>query len=733
MALFDVPIRGLVIFSFVAHILLVVFAGVRRRKATSICTVILWGANQVARWAPISALGKLSAGGTPQQEQLVTLWVAFMLLHAGMPDNITAYSLEDSVLAWRQKITVINQLMGPVSPASILIMNWFFISSGDTMILISSVVCIMAIFKYVEGADYALSRGNLENMRSLRNDEKKMCPGGRRNSLQIARRGGRKLDDEQILLVAHDMLYITKDAFIDYLGEKNGDADEQEALSSTWDEAVYKVVSMELSLMYDILYTKKTMVHTWGGYAIRFASPFVGSTAFLMFWFHSKQGQAMVDVLITYVLLASTVILDIKWLLRAVASTWTYSFLNDRPRLWLHHAVLCSGKWRLIRRIIISLNLFRLIANKKPSSYRMWSGTIGQYNLLRECTCDEKEKTTGYRSSVLKRIAPENMWMEYEYHNLRGTQISRHLKEPLFSRIWENMKLAFPKRDPPPLQVSSHPCPPPAAAPPAPPQYALDPHQDINNALDFTPDMQETILILHIATDIFLLSENSHKIQASAWVEAIRVLSNYMMFLVAVRPNLLPGLALSSRYEAVVGALGEKWKEEKSPSLAGSNAREKRLADMLLEAESKKGLAPVRYYEWLGGNKEIMEPGGFLSVLYDSSYILSEGTRLAGLLLNWETRSGYKGDESNLHKTLRKKFERLFPDLMKSEGEKDELPEDVTDAIFREWVRQLINVSIRCSRDSHAKQLGRGGELTTVVWILAEHARILRVKQTRDR
>jgi hypothetical protein len=48
--------------------------------------------------------------------------------------------------------------------------------------------------------------------------------------------------------------------------------------------------------------------------------------------------------------------------------------------------------------------------------------------------------------------------------------------------------------------------------------------------------------------------------------------------------------------------------------------------------------------------------------------------------------------------------------------------------ILDAWVTLLIYASIRCSRDSHAKQLSRGGELTTIVWILAEHAGIDREK-----
>uniref|UniRef100_A0A0E0KMI1 DUF4220 domain-containing protein n=1 Tax=Oryza punctata TaxID=4537 RepID=A0A0E0KMI1_ORYPU len=710
---FIYSIRGVVTFSFVAHVLLVLFAGVRRRQATGGATFVLWGANQCARWASTAALGMITIGNTSQERQQATFWASFMLLHAAMPDNITAYALEDSVLSLRQRIDVVVQVMGPVSPGYILYLNTFAMP-GDSMLWISSFVCLMAIAKYFEGAYYALRRGNLENMRSSRKEKKEISRPRRRSSLQNASRGERKPDDEQILLIAHDMLYIAKNAFIDYLDKKNDDVDEQEALSGTWDETLYKVVSMELSLMYDILYTKKVMVQTWGGYAIRFVSPFLGATAFLLFCFHSKEGQATVDVVITYVLLGGAVILDIKWLLRAVVSTWTYSYLNDRPRSWLHHALLCSGKWRMLRRFILSLHLFRFLDNnKKPTRYRMWSGTVGQYNLLRECTREEDEKTSNFWSSQWKKNAPEETWMEYEYHNSRGISISRDFRNKLFDRVWKNMELAFPER----IQHVEHPLPssyptsylPP---PPPPPTPITGFDQELNDALDFSPDLQETILVLHIATDIFLFHAESGQNQESEWGKAIKALSDYMMFLVAVRPTMLPGLALSSRYEALLDALGEQWKEIKNSFSFNSVTREKCLAESLLAKERKKnGRTPMRNFKWYKGNKtEILSPGAYLSVLYDSSYILSDGARLADLLLKWKPGSKIEiGD-----KVLEDKLKRQFPDLMKSgeatETEEYQMPKEVTDIIFREWVRLLINVSIRCSRNSHAKQLARGVE-----------------------
>jgi len=42
--------------------------------------------------------------------------------------------------------------------------------------------------------------------------------------------------------------------------------------------------------------------------------------------------------------------------------------------------------------------------------------------------------------------------------------------------------------------------------------------------------------------------------------------------------------------------------------------------------------------------------------------------------------------------------------------------------IFNVWVDKLVYAAVRCSREAHAKQLSAGGDLTTVLWMLIQHA-----------
>ncbi|XP_066165567.1 uncharacterized protein [Oryza sativa Japonica Group] len=203
-------IRTLVVFSFAAHVTIVFLAGVRRHKAIGLPIAILWAANQLGRSAATYALSKLALGSTPQELQLVTLWGAFLLLHAAGPDNITAYSLEDNVLSTRQKVEMILQVSGA---AFAMYKNIVIRSGSGTMVWVSSFMFIMGIFKYWERAK-AMQLANLENLRS---SIKKKKETRRRRSLRNIRRpsSSKHDNDKEALLVAHGLLDITKGTFVD--------------------------------------------------------------------------------------------------------------------------------------------------------------------------------------------------------------------------------------------------------------------------------------------------------------------------------------------------------------------------------------------------------------------------------------------------------------------------------------------------------------------------------------
>uniref|UniRef100_A0A0E0LT76 DUF4220 domain-containing protein n=1 Tax=Oryza punctata TaxID=4537 RepID=A0A0E0LT76_ORYPU len=112
------------------------------------------------------------------------------------------------------------------------------------------------------------------------------------------------------------------------------------ALQSNHEENIWTLVEMELSLMYDILYTKASVIHTRYGYCIRVISLLGTASAFFLFQFNVRDGFSRVDATITYILFVGAFLLDITSVLRIIGSTWTCFFLRTRKWDRLHCVVM---------------------------------------------------------------------------------------------------------------------------------------------------------------------------------------------------------------------------------------------------------------------------------------------------------------------------------------------------------------------------------------------------------
>lgn len=135
-----------------------------------------------------------------------------------------------------------------------------------------------------------------------------------------------------------------KHAMVDSWIEKdpgNRDAEKLKALKKQDYEVMWTMMEVELSLMYDILYTKAAVVHTWPGYCVRVISPLATAASFLLFHFSCKDGShSSLDVVVTYTLLSGACFLETTSLLTALGSTWTYAFLCATRRSWLRYTAL---------------------------------------------------------------------------------------------------------------------------------------------------------------------------------------------------------------------------------------------------------------------------------------------------------------------------------------------------------------------------------------------------------
>jgi len=299
---------------------------------------------------------------------------------------------------------------------------------------------------------------------------------------------------------------------------------------------MWTLVEMELSLMYGILYTRAPVLHTMPGYCIRVISPFTVVAFLLLFQFYGSEGNRIADVAITYVLLGSAFLMEMTSLLSAFWSTWTSSFLCATRWSGLRHSALCLNRWHRLRRMVLSVG--RLAHSTRIAGFfrlsRRWSGTMGQYNMLQMCTAKR-----GWLAGILGYSMPA-VGVPDGLKDLVVTYVEYMIKSGYINTLgmvrekWGTEALGRWKE-----------------------------HNGITIDNKFVgAELHEGIIIWHIATDIFLAKrqtkindeDKQHRI-----VKEVQTLSNYMMFLLVKRPDMLPGLPQNKLYQWTKRSLATQW------------------------------------------------------------------------------------------------------------------------------------------------------------------------------
>ncbi|KAJ1259867.1 hypothetical protein BS78_10G188600 [Paspalum vaginatum] len=697
----DWGIQILVLTSFTLQVTLLALAGIRRRKASSALRLLLWLTYQLADSTAIYTLGHLAVASSGAQDpHLVAFWAPFLLVHLGGPGTITAYALEDNRLWLRHLLTLLVQVLGAA------FVMYRYIGGGRRPLLLLAAVLVFAVgvLRYGERT-WALRRGNLSSVRST----VKYAVGEKEFNLS---HWGRKLrwpypypsflprgddddqvrayptrprgdDDEELLLGAHSLFHVCKSLFADatlYLSDFNN-------ASVTWysggEEGVCRLAKMELSLMYDILYTKAAVVHTWSGYAMLAISPLATAAALLLFHFHLHYyysgggggggGRGLVNVRITYALLSGTLALETISVGRAMASTWACALMY------------CCGWKRLLGAVTF---LRRRIGAASKRSRR--PDSMGQFNVLHLVTRD--------RAHLGTRLAPklglQDWW--YKVHFSGTAAVSTADLEDLLRLARGKVDISGSSRGVGALSYMSV-------------QKGDAPlaHHNLTYV-----GFDDSILIWHIATDIYLSESEKVEHQDQKFVAMVQMLSNYMMFLLMAQPEMLPGPIRQGQSRDTFNELDRLW--DHCLSLAAAEAapknNQKRWWTVLWELfqcdgpsndsrmPQKKELA-TKLLRITSGDKDEESAGyallGIGPVFFLVSRPSSAGPGLAAELL------------------------RMDSDTM-------------LELIFLVWAEMLFYAANNCSRDSHARLLNNGGEIITVLWLWAHYGPMVQTKNDQE-
>ncbi|XWS71381.1 hypothetical protein CRYUN_Cryun03dG0133600 [Craigia yunnanensis] len=283
----DWELRLLLLLSLSLQIILIVFGNWRKYIARNWIRFILWLAYLSADYVATVSLGILASNQGDLDDgsldnAITSFWAPFLLLHLGVPDTITAYSLEDNELRLRH-------LLGLVAQVGVAF--YVFIRSLKPMKLnfIAIPMFIAGIVKYGERTWVLRSASSQRFRESLlplpdpgpnydkfmeeyklkeREGFKLSCTAmeaivvvPHTNKFQ----GDNLIPDGNILIAAYDFFKTYKRLFADLILSFHDLEKSQSYFQRCPCNEAFKVIEVELGFVYDVLYTKASIVYSkWG-------------------------------------------------------------------------------------------------------------------------------------------------------------------------------------------------------------------------------------------------------------------------------------------------------------------------------------------------------------------------------------------------------------------------------------------------------------------------------------
>ncbi|PQM38314.1 uncharacterized protein Pyn_16765 [Prunus yedoensis var. nudiflora] len=569
-------IRVMVILSLILQGILIVF-GNKRKYSTSKWLRLLWLAYLSADWVATVSLSLLSknlsstnhnmnsANADDQDQILTAFWAPFLLLHLGGPDTITAYSLEDNELWWRHLLVLLVQVSLAVY---VFLTAW----AGQALNLLAIPVFVAGIIKFAERT-WVLRSASSKHFRDSMFRRPDPGPDYARytDELRSKKHEGFKVDIERVdeaptigdfsftapsifpntanLQHANVFFNIFKRLFADLILSIHDILKSKSFFQNRSYYEAFKVIEIELGFMYDLFYTK-AVLYSLNGAILRFTS-FVSiisvSVTFLVMI--EKQDYSAPSIIITYVLLAGAIILELYAVILFLRSDWAV--------LWF-----CKHK-------IAAHLLYPVISHMPLAENKRWSNVITQYNLISIC-CEAKRAKYRFLEKV-SRICRKSK---------KPVEVRRELKELIYLQLLKKSTCAPNAEGYKKLRDRRM-------------DWVLQNEKCIEKlGWSIGEEFDLSVLLWHIATQLCYYSDQEKYPNSfpDPNCEASKLLSEYMLYLLVKRPFMLPNGIGQIRFKDTCAEATEFFKQRRcqrsEPDRACKKLREVN-SDEILPAEVK--------------------------------------------------------------------------------------------------------------------------------------------------
>ncbi|KAJ4837949.1 hypothetical protein Tsubulata_015665, partial [Turnera subulata] len=533
-----------------------------------------------------------SGGGKYHSKSLLAFWAPFLLLHLGRHAKITAFSPEENETWASQAITFLFR--------ELMALGICMQAMGKFPLLFSSMgVFVIGTLKFGE------------RIWSLKVCTKHWLV----STLWIPEPGSDFFEIADSNLVVRDII-------------GNQRVNIRETFSSMEDE---------LGFAHDLFYSKSLVSHSRAGWGIRLISLSLLGLASTLFVFTNKDGFWTLDVFLTFILLSTTISLELVGLLDAMLSNWTLMQVGFQP----------GETWRELEKIVLSLRA--IIPTRNPMF------KVGQYSLIRSCFNDLQPQSKFER--VLDFFELKQDWDNFKNTKLIPCDADLVVRDAILAQVlarleeeWEGITTIHQ------LHLS--------------PVRASVAEQFGNGIRDQVSrlEFEEALIICHIATEFcYLMSTLEEPVPPSPQLEYAKLISEYMMYLLVEHPEMLSSVC-SRNFDS---DSYRNTREAVKQFIQGGRSRELLMQDGLDVYAQIAGIYMQDVQYWGTGRER--------SLLLDGFQIARDlMVRAEAEVMGWN-------------------------------------------ALFLVWVDLLSYAAYYSSGEYHAKQLSKGGELITYVWLFLLH------------
>ncbi|KAM1865086.1 hypothetical protein ACFX14_005217 [Malus domestica] len=398
-------LRGCILLSLAIQVFLTFSAPFRQQCRSKLLLGLIWSAYLLSDWVAAVSIGIIAKSqtqncGSRKNEDLLAFWASFLLVHLGGPDTITSFALEDNEFWLRHLIQLILQVLAAAfSFYMTLVENRLWIPTilvfvAGTIKFGERTCCLYlasldhfgetVLSKPEPGPDYEEAVDIYSTMRSVKVEMPPTRPlhtgkgNNHKKNPKFTVDGVRKesLDDMQLLRESYRFFESFKGLIVGFLLSSKDRERSRDFFLKRTPISAFQLIEYELSFMYEVLHTKVVVARHKIGYLLRLFTFCSTIGALILFILvekdefekdeFEKDEFGKFDIVLTFLLLGVAIVLDIlSVLLKLIFSDWTIIALRNN---WSQRYI---PSWILKR--------------------RRWSGSVSQYNMIRNCLDERPE------------------------------------------------------------------------------------------------------------------------------------------------------------------------------------------------------------------------------------------------------------------------------------------------------------------------------------------------------